>query len=99
MQTSSVVLVNYAGPGDEPETPSAAAAVGALLLASNSAPMVEAPLAIAIDLPPAVDAPEPAEADPMLELPPELQLAPDKPVKEGLQARPGRWHDQLSARA
>ena len=88
MQTSSVLLVNYAGPADEPETPSAAAAVGALLAVSNSAPMVELPLEVAVELQPAPAEPAPAATDPALELPLGLTKAPDQPVKEGLQARP-----------
>ena len=88
------MLVSYSAPGEEPDTPSAAAAVGALLASRNSAPDVdeaaqaqaEAEVAPATDLPAETEA-DPA-ADPDLQLPPELQRPPDKPVKDGLQVHP-----------
>ena len=91
MDGAGVVLVNYAAPGEEPDTPSAAAAVGALLASRNSAPNVdEAAQQMAIDeAAPATELPAETEAipvaDPGLQLPPELKKPPDKPVKEGLQ--------------
>ena len=86
-----------AGPADEPPTPSAAAAVGALLAARNSAPVVDAPVDVSMEGQPATAAePETQEADPALQLPPELEKPPDKPVKAGLQVAPHTAPGQLS---